>query len=63
MRILEELTDESRGSRVSSLDIALIYACLEEKDQAFQWLERSYQQGELAWRLREDPLWDPLRDA
>jgi TolB-like protein/Tfp pilus assembly protein PilF len=42
-----------------------IYARVGEKDQAFEWLERAYQEQSLGWfvvDLKVDPMLDPLRD-
>ncbi len=47
---------------VSSFGIALIYTCLGEKDQAFRWLERVYQERESANRMNVYPQFDSLRD-
>jgi tetratricopeptide (TPR) repeat protein len=43
--------------------IAMNYAQLGEKDQAFAWLERAYA-GRQSWlpELQADPVWDKLRD-
>jgi serine/threonine-protein kinase len=43
--------------------IAMYYAQLGERDQAFAWLEKAYEKhaGQL-FLLKVDPLWDPLRD-
>jgi len=60
MRILEELMEESKVRQV--FGIAAIYACLGEKDQAFRWLERAYQERDLGPYVMVDPLLDPLRD-
>jgi len=43
---------------------ALIYAGLAEKDKAFEWLEKSYEDRSLATgfgTLKVDPVFDPLR--
>lgn len=42
--------------------IALVYAALGDKDEAFQWLERAYKEhdDDLAL-LKVDPRWDSLR--
>jgi len=42
--ILEEIAERSRRSYVPSYFSALVYAGLEEKDRAFEWLERAYQE-------------------
>jgi serine/threonine-protein kinase len=42
--------------------IATVYAWRGEKDKAFEWLERAYQQGESDLKyIKDDPLLDPLR--
>jgi len=47
---------------VSSYYFALGYAGLGEKDQAFTWLEKAYEErsGFLP-NLKVNPIWDPLR--
>ena len=44
------------------VDIALVYASLGDKDQAFECLEKAYEERN-AWlvALRVDPMFDPLR--
>jgi hypothetical protein len=48
---------------VSPYDVATIYAGLDEKEQALDWLERAYEDrsGWLAWWLKSDPKFDILR--
>jgi serine/threonine-protein kinase len=62
--ILEELFKDksSGGVYVSSHDIALVYAWQGEKEQALDWLERSYEEHD-GWMpfINVDPLWDSLR--
>jgi len=59
---LEELERLSKERYVSPLDMASIFTRLGEKDQAFEWLEKAYEQrfGLLAW-LKLDPSLDSLR--
>lgn len=59
---LEELEQLSKQHYVSPLDIATIYTRLGEKDGAFEWLEKAYEQrvGLLPW-LKLDPGFDGLR--
>jgi serine/threonine-protein kinase len=60
--VLDELKRLSRHEFVPADDIALIYAGLGEKDQAFLWLEKAYE--ERAFRLsslKVEPRWDSLR--
>jgi TolB-like protein/Tfp pilus assembly protein PilF len=62
-RVLAELKELSRRRYVSPYGIAMIYAALGNKEQAFQWLERAYEERntELVF-LKVDPRADPLRD-
>jgi hypothetical protein len=47
---------------VASYHIALIYTGLGEKDQAFQWLEKAYQErSDLLVYLKVEPMFDRLR--
>jgi TolB-like protein/DNA-binding winged helix-turn-helix (wHTH) protein/Tfp pilus assembly protein PilF len=61
LKILEELTARSNERYVVPLDIALIYTGLGDRDSAFQWLEKAYQ--ERAARITElaEPHFDSLR--
>ena len=43
-KTLAELVEASKRRYVSPLDIALIYVGLDEKDRAFQWLEKAYKE-------------------
>src|ERR1041385_2141398 len=43
-KVLEELKGLSKQRYVSPYNVACIYAGLNDKDQAFQWLERAYQE-------------------
>ena len=60
--ILAKLKEQSRQSYVPSYYFALIYTGLGERDSAFEWLERAYQERStvLAY-LRLDPRLAPLR--
>jgi TolB-like protein/Tfp pilus assembly protein PilF len=69
-KILEKLTERSKTQYVSSYWIAMIHVGLGEKDNAFTWLERAFQERSswLAWAgveprfdtLRSDPRFDSL---
>ena len=41
--ILDDLMQRSQGTYVSPMWIAPVYAALDEKEQAFQWLEKAYE--------------------
>jgi hypothetical protein len=61
LKILKELEARNAEGKSSGLFLAGVYAGLGEKDQAFAWLEKDFQQrsGQLptiAWRLHFDGL-------
>jgi TolB-like protein/DNA-binding winged helix-turn-helix (wHTH) protein len=60
---LSDLLEKSRHEYVSPLGIAELYALLGNKDAAFVWLEKGFQEhnGDLM-KLNSYPLWDPLRN-
>ncbi len=62
LRVLGRLRALSKQRYVSSLSFALVYAGLGEKDQAFVWLEKAYEErSSPLYMLKVDPKWDPLR--
>ena len=61
--VLDEFQALRNGGRfATSYGIALIYAALGDKEQAFIWLQRAYEERShwLVW-LRLDPRWERLR--
>jgi tetratricopeptide (TPR) repeat protein len=60
--VLNELKQLEKQEYVPAAAIALIYAGLGEKDQAFAWLEKAHDAHdfEMAW-LKVEPRWDSLR--
>jgi serine/threonine-protein kinase len=50
-RVLAELQKLSERRYVSSVDVAAIYTGLSEKDEAFIWLEKSFQEHEITLSL------------
>ena len=62
LRTIDELKETSKNSFVPSFYFALVYAALEDKDQAFMWLEKGYDErfARFAY-LKLEALWDPLR--
>jgi TolB-like protein/DNA-binding winged helix-turn-helix (wHTH) protein/Flp pilus assembly protein TadD len=62
LRTLEELKATSKKSYVPAFYFAMIYAALEDKDQAFMQLEKGYDErfARFAY-LKLEALWDPLR--
>jgi tetratricopeptide (TPR) repeat protein len=62
LRVIEALIAASKQSFVPAFFVALVYAGLEDKDQAFTWLEKAHEErfNRLAY-LKVEALWDPLR--
>lgn len=61
-KILSELKALAGQRYVSPYDIALIYAGLGDKEQAFASLEKAYQEhARRLWALKVNPSWDKLR--
>jgi len=60
--VLDQLQERSKQSYVSAASIALIYVGLGRKDEAFDWLERSYQAQVPLLPLKRNHMWDPIRD-
>jgi tetratricopeptide (TPR) repeat protein len=61
-RALEELKELSKKRYVSPYNFACIYAGLNDKDQAFEWLERTYQERAFFMtQLKVDTVLDNLR--
>ncbi len=62
VRVLADLKALAGRRYVSPLYFAHVYVGLGEKEQAFAWLEKSYQEraGHLRY-LKVDPIYDPLR--
>jgi TolB-like protein/DNA-binding winged helix-turn-helix (wHTH) protein/Tfp pilus assembly protein PilF len=62
LRILEQLKVASKEHFVPSFFFALVYAGLEDKDQAFSWLEKGCEERFTRFAyLKVEALWDPLR--
>jgi TolB-like protein/tetratricopeptide (TPR) repeat protein len=60
--ILDTLERQARKGEASPFFLALVYAGLGEKDRAFQWLERAYQERSGSVRyLKVEPRLDGLR--
>lgn len=59
---LNDLLELSNERYISPIEIAKCYALLDEKDKAFQWLEKSYEErSSQLVSLKVDPNWDPIR--
>jgi len=60
--VLDELKERSETEYVSPYNMAKVYAGLAEKDLAFEWLERAYEERSewLTW-IKVDPKLDSIR--
>ena len=60
--IIQRLEGDVKADGVGRYEIALVYAGLGEKDEAFQWLEDAYRAHDVGTvYLKVDPCLDPLR--
>ncbi len=60
-QILNELLRSAQSGTVPALAIAEAYIGLNDRDRAFQWLERAANNRELHLSLKVDPIYEPLR--
>jgi TolB-like protein/DNA-binding winged helix-turn-helix (wHTH) protein len=61
-KVIGELTELSKHRYVPTYPIAEIYAELGRKDEAFEWLDKAYQERAIHFvDLKVDPVLDPLR--
>lgn len=61
-KILDDLVDRSTRTYISPFDIAVIYAGLGDRDEAFAWLEKAYdERTRTMLSLKVNPRLDPLR--
>ena len=61
LAVLEELKTRSQERYVSGADLAMVYAGLGKHDEAFEWLEKAYEQQAINLIFLNTPSWDPLR--
>ncbi len=56
------MTVLSQRGYVPSWGFALVYTAMGDKDRAFEWLDKAYDErpSDLAW-IKADPRMDPLR--
>jgi hypothetical protein len=60
--VLGQLEELSKQKYVPAFFIAIIYVGLGEKDQAFEWLEKAYQErNPNLVNLKVQPIFDPIR--
>jgi serine/threonine-protein kinase len=61
-KIIDELKELSKQRYVPPYSIAIIYAGLNDKDQAFEWLNKSYEVYSWTHQLNVDTVFGNLRD-
>jgi eukaryotic-like serine/threonine-protein kinase len=59
-KVIDQLNEISKQKFVPATNRATIYAGLGEKDEAFKWLEKSYEERSLG-AIKVNPVYDPLR--
>jgi serine/threonine protein kinase/tetratricopeptide (TPR) repeat protein len=60
-KLLERFIEYSKKNFVSATEIALVYTGLNDKEQAFIWLDKAFSENDaLLSRLKVDPAFDPL---
>jgi serine/threonine protein kinase/tetratricopeptide (TPR) repeat protein len=59
-KVLDKLNELSKQKYVSAVSRAIIYAGLGDKDKAFEWLEKSYEERSIG-AIKVNPIYDPLR--
>jgi serine/threonine-protein kinase len=62
LQSIKELEAMSGASLSTAHWIAKIYATLNDKENAFSWLERGLATGALGVFYKDEPVWDPIRD-
>jgi tetratricopeptide (TPR) repeat protein len=61
-KTLADLKERAQQTYVQPIALALIHALLGEKDQAFDWLQRAYEDRSTGLvNLKVDPVWDSVR--
>jgi TolB-like protein/DNA-binding winged helix-turn-helix (wHTH) protein/Tfp pilus assembly protein PilF len=61
-KVLSELLERAKRSDVSPYSIAVVYAALDEKDQAFQWLDKALEErSKVLIELRDSLQFENLR--
>ncbi|HEV8131088.1 MAG TPA: protein kinase [Acidobacteriota bacterium] len=61
-KVVQDLKDLSKRRYVSAHDMALAYIGLDDKERAFEWLEKAYEDRSLRPDyMRVDPVYDNLR--
>jgi serine/threonine protein kinase/Tfp pilus assembly protein PilF len=59
-KVLDQLNERSKQRYVSPANRAIIYVALGEKDKAFEWLEKGYEERSVV-AIKVSQVYDPLR--
>ena len=59
-KVLDQLNEFSKREYVPAITRVTVYAALGEKDKAFEWLEKGYDERFLIF-IKTEPAFDPLR--
>jgi serine/threonine-protein kinase len=62
LQIIKELEEMSGPSLDQAHWIAKIYAAMNEKEMALNWLERGLAAGTIGGFYNDEPVWDPIRN-
>ncbi len=62
LQIIKQLEQMSGANVDEAHWIGKIYAALNEKEQAFSWLERGLATGAIGVFYKDEPVWDPIRN-
>lgn len=62
LKMVDQLKERSKQSHVSSFEFVLVHVALGQKDQAFAWLEKAFEERN-SWLpfLKVEPMLDGLR--
>jgi len=62
-KVIDELLAEAAQHNVAPLDIAFVYSVMNERDKAFEWLNKAFAER-APWliELNVNPDWQPIRD-
>ncbi len=60
-KVLHELEERSKQQYVAPLEFVWVYTGLGEIDQAFEWLNKAYEERNVLFRLKTEPTFDALR--
>ncbi|HSY30926.1 MAG TPA: winged helix-turn-helix domain-containing protein [Verrucomicrobiae bacterium] len=62
-KVLDKMNDISKQKHVSAVFMAKIYAGLQDKEKAFEWLEKAYEDRSIVsvGFVKTNPMFDPLR--